>query len=123
MVNATPRSRFIYVVSPGGCHIWQKAINTRGYGVFWLDGKLRLAHRVAWFWEHGRWPVDGLVLDHRCEVKACVNVEHLREVPNHVNLRRAIPRGDEPTEARRLGWRKANQRRRSYSPLYMVGGE
>lgn len=116
-------ARMSYSVDGNGCHLWQKARNNRGYGVVWHDGKLRLAHRVAWLLEHGRWPAEGLVLDHLCEVKACVNAAHLREVPNHVNLRRAIPRGDERTEERRLGWRKANANRRNYGPLYTVGGE
>lgn len=112
-----------YVVDERGCHIWQKARNSRGYGVIWHDGKVRLAHRVAWFLEHGAWPDPALVLDHVCEVKECVNVVHLRELPNYANLRRAIPRGDEATENRRLRWRAAHARRRSYSPNYVLGGE
>lgn len=112
-----------FTVDNNECHVWLKARNNRGYGVVWHDGKLRLAHRVAWLLGTGKWPTEGLVLDHLCNNKACVNLAHLQEVPNHVNLRRAIPRGDEATEKRRLGWRKANQRRREYGPLYTVGGE
>ena len=112
-----------YEVDTNGCHLWIRAKNNRGYGVVWYDGKLRLAHRVSWLLEHGRWPADGLVVDHACNIKACVNVAHLRELPNHANLRRAIPRGNEATEARRLRWREANQRRRNYGPHYSVGGE
>lgn len=106
-----------------GCLIWQRALTSKGYGAVYIDGKVRLAHRAAWRDAHGDWPPVGLVVDHRCAVKACVNPEHLEAVPNHVNLRRAIPRGDEQTEARRRMWRAANQRRRQYGPLYTIGGE
>lgn len=96
-----------------GCHIWQRARQTRGYGVVWFEGKVRLAHRVAWFLEHGAWPTAGLVVDHICENKACVNVAHLRELTNGDNIQRAYPRGNAATERQRAQWRAANQRMRS----------
>lgn len=105
-----------------GCHVWLKARNSRGYGVSWFDGKLRLAHRVVWYVAHNRWPADGLVLDHVCNNKACVNPDHLRELANHENLRRAIPRGDVATERRRAGWRRSNAKRRG-TYRYTEGGE
>lgn len=110
-------------VDGNGCHIWQGRLNSKGYGMLHFDGKGHLAHRAAWLAAHGEWPPAGLVVDHLCNTKACVNPEHLQAVPNHVNLRRAIPRGDEDTEARRLRWREANARRRNYGPLYSIGGE
>lgn len=104
--------RFQYIVDAHGCHLWQRAKNNRGYGVIYFDGKLRLAHRVAWFLHFGDWPDPRLVTDHICQVKACVNVAHLRELPNHLNLRRAYARGDAQTEHRRAQWRSANAKRR-----------
>lgn len=73
----------------GGCHLWQRAANSRGYGAIWFEGKVQLAHRVAWHLAHGRWPADGLVLDHVCETKLCVNAAHLREVTNRFNVLRS----------------------------------
>lgn len=105
-------SRMTYTVDENGCHVWQKALSKNGYGVIWHDGKVRLAHRVAFYFAHGRWPADGLVVDHICNNKACVNADHLREIPNWQNLRRAVPRGDEETELRRARWRRANAKRR-----------
>lgn len=104
-----------------GCHVWCRACQSRGYGVVWFDGKLHLAHRVAWFRKHGAWPTEGLVLDHICENKPCVNADHLRELPNHLNLRRAYRRGDVETEARRARWRKATAKRRG-NYRYAEGG-
>lgn len=95
-----------------GCFDWQKSKNNRGYGVIYFDGKLHLAHRAAWLKKYGAWPNPDLVIDHICNNKSCVNIDHLRELPNHLNLRRAIPRGDEATERRRTGWRKADAKRR-----------
>lgn len=102
-----------YVVDRRGCHVWQRAKQTRGYGVVWFDGKARLAHRVAWFMKHGAWPTAGFVVDHICENKACVNPDHLRELTNGANIRRAYPRGSAEVEAKRAMWRKSQSARRS----------
>jgi len=115
-------ARMSYLEDENGCHIWQKATNNRGYGVVWHEGKTHLAHRVAWLLEHGDWPSRDLVIDHICMVKPCVNPAHLRQLPNHLNLRRAIPRGDAATEHRRAIWRRANARRRG-TYRYAEGGE
>ncbi len=95
-----------------GCVVWHGSRNNRGYGVIWFDGKLHLAHRVAFFLEHGRWTSAHLVTDHVCNNKACVNPAHLRELQNHENLRRAIPRGDAKLEALRARQRRANAKHR-----------
>lgn len=102
-----------FVVTDTGCHQWMRARNSRGYGVVWFDGKVRLAHRVAFFLRHGRWPAPHLVTDHICEVKACVNADHLREFTNSANIRRAYPPGDAETERRRACNRAAKARSRA----------
>ena len=96
-----------------GCHVWLKARQTRGYGVVWFQGKVRLAHRVAWFHHYGEWPIEGMVLDHACNNRGCVNVAHLREMTNGDNIQRAYPRGDAATELRRLRWRESQARLRT----------
>lgn len=48
-----------------------------GYGKIYANGKLRLAHRVAWEFFRGSIP-DDFVIDHRvCRMKCCVNPDHL----------------------------------------------
>ncbi len=113
-------ARFVYLIDESGCHIWQKARNNRGYGVTWFDGKLRTAHRVAWFHAHGRWPKAGLVIDHICAVKACVNPDHLQELENWQNLRRHYPpKADPKEELKRVANRRAHAKSRgTYSPNY-----
>lgn len=104
-----------------GCRIWTRAQNNRGYGVVYFDGKLRLAHRVAWYLKHGRWPDPEMVLDHECNTKSCVNPDHVRELMNWQNLRRAVPRGDAATERRRAAQRRADAKRRG-NYRYTEGG-
>lgn len=48
-----------------------------GYGTFWGGDRNYRAHRYAWELEHGPIP-DGMVIDHVCHIRSCVNVEHLR---------------------------------------------
>jgi hypothetical protein len=68
----------------GDCWLWTG--NTRrGYGVYWSGGRRYPAHR--WSFEQANGPIpDGLVIDHMCRVKSCVNPAHLRAVTQRVNV-------------------------------------
>lgn len=102
-----------HVNTASGCYEWTAAIQSRGHGAVWFEGRVRLAHRVAWVLEHGRWPAADKVLDHICNNRRCVNVEHLRELTNGQNIQRAYPRGNAETEARRAAWRVRSARMRT----------
>jgi hypothetical protein len=75
-----------------GCWLWTGARNDKGYGLFTSDGarktlrKIR-AHRASYLTLIGEVP-DGLVLDHLCRVRHCVNPDHLEPVTHRVNLLR-----------------------------------
>lgn len=70
----------------GRCWLWI-AGTTKGYGRFWLNGRPRGAHQVAWEMKHGPIP-DGLEPDHLCRVRHCVNDAHLEPVTRAENTRR-----------------------------------
>jgi len=70
-----------------GCWLWTGALDTSGYGIFThLDTNVG-AHR--WSYQHHIGPVpEGLVLDHLCRVRHCVNPDHLEPVTNRENILR-----------------------------------
>jgi hypothetical protein len=58
-----------------GCWLWMRAVNGKGYGSCQFNGKVQLAHRVAYLLALG--DPAGLVVCHRCDVPSCVNPDHL----------------------------------------------
>lgn len=64
-----------------GCWLWTGAINKgNGYGHFGPNRGIiatHRAHRVAWILYRGPVP-EGMVIDHMCRVRSCVNPDHLR---------------------------------------------
>lgn len=77
-IRITPKERFWSKVDKGGdCWLWKTALNRSGYGVFSLDSKWVAAHRVSYEWSYGPIPV-GMMVDHSCHVRHCVNPSHLR---------------------------------------------
>ena len=84
----TPTHRFWDKVQKGdGCWQWVGAIQGAGYGAFWTGPKCKLAHRIAY--EHLVELIpDGLVIDHLCRNRACVNPAHMEVVTGRVNTLR-----------------------------------
>lgn len=71
------------------CWIWTSTISKSGYGRFGINSKTVAAHRFSWESLNGPVP-EGLVLDHLCRVRHCVNPEHLEPVTNGENILRGI---------------------------------
>lgn len=69
------------------CLTWTAFKQSNGYGKFGLDGKSQYAHRVAYTALVAPIP-DGLMIDHLCRNRACVNVEHMEAVTNQINILR-----------------------------------
>jgi hypothetical protein len=80
-----------HTVDKNGCHIWSGAVHKTGYGQIKWQGKATVAHRVVYTLVKGDIP-NGLVIDHLCSVKLCVNPEHLDAVSLSMNTQRAWDR-------------------------------
>ena len=77
-----------------GCWLWVGNVDRGGYGTIakWKkDGRKgsRAVHKVIYEILVGDVP-DGLQLDHLCEVKPCVNPQHLEPVTPRENTQRSI---------------------------------
>lgn len=79
------------VAKSEGCWVWLGTPDSKGYGRIRFGGagsKIARAHRVSWQINRGPIP-QGLVIDHLCGVRLCVNPDHLEPVTQKENLRRA----------------------------------
>ena len=85
------QERFWAKVSGGdveGCWNWVASIADTGYGQFADRGVRHYAHRFAYQQMVGEIP-EGLVLDHLCRNRACVNPWHLDPVTQKINVARS----------------------------------
>jgi len=75
------------------CWLWTAGAISTGYGFFSpFVGKRILAHR--WSYEQLVGPIpEGLVIDHLCRVRRCVNPAHLEPVTDAENRRRGASYG------------------------------
>lgn len=87
-----------------GCIIWTGGLHKDGYGSMGSGtGGSMLAHKFAW--EQANGPVPGdLVVDHRCRNRACVNVDHLRVVPQVGNTQNRGTKGRGKSGIRGVWW-------------------
>ena len=76
----TLEEKFMLRVEPepmSGCWLWTGGLNVSGYGTFYVGAfKYTLAHR--WVFARRREPIPpGACVLHRCDVRICVNPDHL----------------------------------------------
>ena len=71
------------------CWLWTGCILWHGYGQTYWNKKKEYAHRVSYWIRKGEIP-EGLILDHLCRVRSCVNPDHLEAVTYQTNVRRGV---------------------------------
>lgn len=77
----------------GDCIIWFGNKDSNGYGrIRWAGKRGYPAHRLAYELKHGPIP-DGLVVRHKCDVCACINVDHLELGTQKDNVQDSVKRG------------------------------
>lgn len=92
--RGTLAGRFATKIEPGPiaptmdtpCLLWTAATRF-GYGRICGEGisSMKLAHVVAWEFVNGPVP-EGHHIHHRCEIKHCVNEEHLEALASKKHL-------------------------------------
>lgn len=90
LLSAIERFDAKWIESADGCHIWTSTLNERGYGKFRVLDRILSAHRFAFEVHFGAPLTPGLVLDHLCRVRHCVNPAHMEAVPQVTNIRRGL---------------------------------
>lgn len=77
----------------GDCLVWTGCQDGQGYGMVQRRGRSHRTHR--WMWEVVNGPIpEGMLVDHICWNRACINIEHLRlatRQQNNYNLQSAKP--------------------------------
>jgi len=77
MPNCDPLRIFDRVEhGPGNCWLYTGGLQSSGYGIVSLNGKSVGTHRLAYELKVGPIP-DGMCVLHRCDVRRCINPDHL----------------------------------------------
>ena len=89
-------------IPESGCWIWMRALTRSGYGQLTYLNRHMEAHRASWITHRGEIP-DGLGVLHRCNIRSCVNPDHLYLGGQKENVADAIAAGTFRSPPRRLG--------------------
>jgi len=77
------------------CWLWTGALSKMGYGRTnspYNSGTVG-AHRLMWILDRKSYPVEALVIAHKCHVRNCVNPRHLECVTQGKNMADAVALG------------------------------
>lgn len=75
-----------------GCIEWTGRKDKHGYGLYKVKGKRHLAHRVSYQQSFGE-IASGLLVCHTCDVRNCINPDHLFLGTNLDNVNDMLKKG------------------------------
>ena len=81
------------VPDESGCLVWVGSTSPQtGYGFFVLSGRVHSAHRASFLLFKGPIP-EGMQVMHSCDVRACVNPDHLSLGTHRDNMADMVRKG------------------------------
>jgi len=106
-------------VDSNGCMIWRGSISTGGYARINWHGLNWNATRALWTGMHGAIG-EGLCILHRCDVRRCVNPDHLFVGTLSDNSQDMVRKGRAPMGTARLTPEQVNAIRAAPSSISLV---
>lgn len=76
-----------------GCWFWMNAVAKNGYGIVNVGHRTARAHRLAYEVAHGIKLPSSVDVCHRCDIRCCVNVDHLFVGSRADNMRDCAQKG------------------------------
>ena len=120
-----PFMRFLkgYCVSPDtGCWLWEGTTYSNGYGWIKAFGKVVSVHRFSYELHKGPIP-EGMEIMHSCDIRHCVNPDHLRAGTHQENMTEAAERGRMPVGPDHHMFGKSNPRPNQANRVLVLGKE
>lgn len=96
-----------------GCLIWQGSVDGNGYPNIGFNGKYRTGHRLSYEIHKGQIP-PGLLVCHTCDVRRCINPDHLFLGTHKDNSQDAVKKGRIKKNDVKLTLHKVNKIRSLY---------
>jgi hypothetical protein len=97
-----------------GCWLWEKAVDRGGYGVIRPDYDLLRAHRLSYEIYKGKTD-ERLYVLHRCDVRCCVNPDHLFLGTHADNMKDMVRKGRGKYECKAIKIRSTLRKSAHYS--------